>query len=359
MDCDGEATILWPSLPDELTLTILSACDNVETVTAACLVCRDWGRVGHEALAAVAARWAQMLLAPRDGGNPKDRAHAAVYSAVALDKPHRLTLLLDALPEFDLEARVSYRPIIEARGYARLTGSHQPTRFSVPRPHHPLYNCYVPAGDGLLAFAVGCGAVRCVEALAARHVPVCCTREALLWSALWASTRLWRLCAYRPRPQRCQDDMWHTVAHLPAVDGARLVDAVLALPIESAQVGTECIRPLHALLIVTGHTLDSLGHFWRGRPHDELIAWATSMLGRFVRAGYAPDDVVVGPDRRRRTEREFLTVRCTEYHAPDDLAFYQALLAALDDRDVGGKSDTILSSSPPLLLPPGGPLTPF
>ncbi|AVK74494.1 F-box domain containing protein [Pandoravirus quercus] len=357
---DSAGTLgLWSSLPDELTLAILSACDSVETVAAACLVCRDWGRVGHDALVVVAARWAQALLAPRDGGDPKDQACAVVCSAVALDKPHRLALLLDALPDFSLEARVSYRPIIEARGYARLTGSYQPTRFSVPRPHHPLYGCYVPAGDGLLAFAVGCGAVQCVEALAARHAPVCCTREALVWSALWASTRAWRLCAYRPRPRRCQDDLWHTVAHLPAVDGARLVDAVLALPIKSAPAGAECIRPLHALLIVTGHTLDNLGHFWRGRSRDELIAWATAMMGRFVRAGYGADDLVVGPDpNASRTERQFLALRCAECNS-GDRAFYQALLAALDDRGASGDLDiaahTLSSSS---LLPPGNALVP-
>lgn len=347
MHHDGEATKPWSSLPDELILAILSACDDVETVAAARLTCGDWGRVGREALAAVAARWARTLLAPRDGaGDPADQAHAAVCSAVALDKPHRLGLLLDALPAFDLGARVSYRPVIEARGYARLTGSHQPTRFSAPRPHHPLYGCYVPAGDGLLAFAVGCGAVRCVEALAARGAPACCARETLLWSALWASTRSWRLCAYRPRPRHCRDDLWHTVAHLPGVDGFRLVDAVLALPIEQTPAGAECIRPLHALLIVTGRTLDNLGHFWRGRPQDELIAWAAAMMRRFVRAGYGPDDVVVGADHvAGRTERQFLALRCAEC-GPDDRAFYRALLAALDDQGANEESHAAARASP-------------
>ncbi|AGO83486.1 F-box incomplete domain containing protein [Pandoravirus salinus] len=350
MDGGGEPTQPWSSLPDELTLAILSACDSVEIVATARLVCRGWGRVGHEALARVASRWTQTLLASRDGAaDPKDQAHAAVCSAVALDKPHRLALLLDALPDFDLAARVSYRPIIEARGYARLTGSFQPTRFSAPRPHHPLYGCYVPAADGLLAFAIGCGAVRCVEMLAARGAPVCGTREALVWAALWASTRSWRLCAYRPRAQRCQDDLWHTVEHLPAVDGVRLVDAVLALPVKCASLGAECIRPLHALLIVTGRTLDNLGHFWRGQPRDVLIAWATAMLGRFVCAGYSADDAVVGPDSVvGRTERQFLTRRCSECSA-DDRPFYQSLLAAVDNRHVGDESDvgTCTSPSPP------------
>lgn len=343
---DGEAARPWSSLPDELILAILSACDDVETVAAARLVCGDWDRVGREALAVVAARWARTLLAPRDGADPADQAQAAVCSAVALDKPHRLGLLLDALPAFDLDARVSYRPVIEAHGYARLTGSHQPTRFSAPRPHHPLYGCYVPAGDGLLAFAVGCGAVRCVEALAARGAPARCAREALLWSALWASTRSWRLCAYRPRPRRCQDDLWHTVAHLPGVDGDRLVDAVLALPIGQTPAGTECIRPLHALLIVAGRTLDNLGHFWRGRPQSELIAWAVAMMRRFVRAGYGPDDVVVGADHvAGRTERQFLALRCAECD-PDDRAFYRALLAALDDQDTDKESHAVACTSP-------------
>ncbi|AGO81944.2 hypothetical protein pdul_cds_58 [Pandoravirus dulcis] len=308
---DGEAARPWSSLPDELILAILSACDDVETVAAARLVCGDWGRVGREALAVVAARWARTLLAPRDGADPRRRP-----------------------------------PVIEARGYARLTGSHQPTRFSAPRPHHPLYGCYVPAGDGLLAFAVGCGAVRCVEALAARGAPARCAREALLWSALWASTRSWRLCAYRPRPRRCQDDLWHTVAHLPGVDGDRLVDAVLALPIGQTPAGTECIRPLHALLIVAGRTLDNLGHFWRGRPQSELIAWAVAMMRRFVRAGYGPDDVVVGADHvAGRTERQFLALRCAECD-PDDRAFYRALLAALDDQDTDKESHAVACTSP-------------
>nr|UMO79165.1 F-box domain containing protein [Pandoravirus belohorizontensis] len=346
MDRDDGAAKPWSSLPDELTLAILSACDDVDTVAAACLVCGDWGRVGREALAAVAARWARTLLAPRDGiGDPADQAQAAVCSAVALDKPHRLGLLLDALPAFDLGARVSYRPVIEARGYARLTGSHQPTRFSAPRPHHPLYGCYVPAADGLLAFAVGCGAVLCAEALAARGAPVHGAREALLWSALWASTRSWRLCAYRPMPRRYQDDLWHTVGHLPDVDGGRLVDAVLALPIEQTPAGAECIRPLHALLIVAGRTLDNLGHFWRGRPQDELIAWATAMMRRFVRAGYGPDDTVVGADHvAGRTERQFLALRCAEC-GPDDRAFYRALLAALDDQGASEESHTVAYTS--------------
>jgi hypothetical protein len=74
----------------------------------------------------------------------------------------------------------------------------------------------------------------------------------------------------------------------------RLIDAVLALPLEKAAVGTECIRPLHALLIVTGHTRDDLGQFWQHRSQDAMTAWSACMLARFVRAGYEPDDPVRG-----------------------------------------------------------------
>lgn len=306
---------------------VLAACGVPKTVAETRLVCRDWARVGRDALQVAVRQWARASLLPRGGCAAEDWRRAAVYSAVALDKPHRLGLFLDALVDFDLGARIDYGSLVSARGYVRITATDRlsDASTSARRPRRRRYDYVVPPSEGLLAFAVGCGAVRCVEALAARGAPVNCTREALLWSAMWASTRLWRLATHRATPRR-RHDKWTTLMRVPYVDAGRLVGAVLALPLARAPAGAECVRPLHALFIVAGLTVDGAGDLWLGWPRHRLMAWAVDLVGRFVRDGYEPDDVdpLLGC-----SERALLASCCAECD-PGDRAFFRALSAALD-----------------------------
>lgn len=320
--CDFSATP-WTALPDELTLLILAACDCVTTVAVARLVCRDWARIGADAMESVAKSWAASLVSARvPGCDPADVARAAVYSAVALDKPRRLALLLGALPGFDLAAPVTYRPTIEAKGYARLTGLDRPTRFDAPRPTQPFYAPHVPPAQGLLPFAIGCGAVHCARALAAAAAPVgSAGTGSLVWAALWAATRRWDLCVYDPGSYRDQDSTWRTIRRLPDVDGVALVEPVLALPATESLTDRICVHPVQALCIATINATDDTKSFWHDR-RDEMTAWACDVAERMARARHSDAD--------RTNDRLYLTALHGR-SPPDAQPFFDALIAVMDD----------------------------
>ncbi|AVK76740.1 hypothetical protein pmac_cds_52 [Pandoravirus macleodensis] len=313
----------WTTLPDELTLLILAACDCVTTVVAARLVCRDWARVGADAMESAAKSWAASLVSVRvPGCDPVDVARAAVYSAVALDKPRRLALLLDALPGFDLAAPVTYRPMIEAKGYARLTGLDRPTRFDAPRPTQPFYAPHVPPAQGLLPFAVGCGAVHCAQALAAASAPIgSAGTGSLVWAALWAATRRWHLCIYDPGSYRDQDSTWRTIRRLGDVDGLALIDTVLALPVSESLIDRICVHPVQALCIATINATDDTKAFWRDR-RDEMTAWACDVAARMARARHSDTD--------RAHDRLYL-ISLRDRSLPDARPFFDALINVMEE----------------------------
>ncbi|QBZ80665.1 F-box domain containing protein [Pandoravirus celtis] len=303
---------LWSSLPDELTLAILSACDSVETVAAACLVCRDWGRVGHDALVVVAARWAQALLAPRDGGDPKDQACAVVCSAVALDKPHRLILLLDALPDFTLRRASPTGPSSRRAG---MRASRAPTS----RRGSPCRARTTPSMAATCRRATACWPLPWVAAPcnASRHLPRGTPR-----SAAHAKHSCGRPCGRRRAPGAFAPTGRGRGA-AKTTCGTRWPIFRLSTAPDSSMPCSRC--PSKALRRGRMHTTAARAPH-RHRPHarqpgpllarparDELIAWAAAMMGRFVRAGYGADDLVVGPDpNASRTERQFLALRCAE-----------------------------------------------
>nr|UDO47280.1 F-box domain [Pandoravirus massiliensis] len=317
----------WLTLPDELTLLVLVACDCATAVANARLVCREWARVGADAMGSVAKSWAASLVSVRvPGCDPADVARTAVYSAVALDKPRRLALLLGALPAFDLAAPVTYRPTIEARGYARLTGLDRPTRFDAPRPTQPFYAPHVPPAQGLLPFAVGCGAVRCAQALAAAGAPAGSAGiESLVWAALWAATRSWHLCVYDPGSYRDQDSTWRTIQRLPAVDGLALVETVLALPASKPVDGRVCVHPVQALCIATVNATDDTKAFWHDR-RDEMTAWACSVAARISRARRS--------DAHRAHDHQYL-VKTRERAPLNARPFFDALIDVMEEIHAG------------------------
>lgn len=320
----------WAALPDELVLLILAACDCVTAVAAARLVCRDWARVGSDAMETVAKSWAGSLVSARvPGCDPADVARAAVYSAVALDKPRRLALLLDALPGFDLAAPVTYRPMIEAKGYARLTGLDRPTRFDAPRPTQPFYAPHVPPAQGLLPFAIGCGAVHCAQALAATGAPIgSAGTGSLVWAALWAATRHWHLCVYDPGSYRDQDSTWRTVQQLPDVDGLALIETVLALPAAESLIDRICVHPVQALCIATVNATDDTKAFWRDR-RDEMTVWACEVATRMARARHSDAD--------RAHDLCYLVSLC-DRSPPDARPFFDALINVVEEEACRAKS---------------------
>ncbi|AVK75662.1 hypothetical protein pneo_cds_55 [Pandoravirus neocaledonia] len=313
----------WLTLPDELTLLVLVACDCATTVASARLVCREWARVGADAMETVAKSWAASLVSVRmPGCDPADVARAAVYSAVALDKPRRLALLLDALPAFDLAAPVTYRPTIEAKGCARLTGLDRPTRFDAPRPTQPFYAPHVPPAQGLLPFAIGCGAVHCAQALAAAGAPAGNAGiGSLVWAALWAATRRWDLCVYDPGSYRDQDSTWRAVRRLPDVDGVALVETVLALPVTECLVDRVCVHPVQALCIATISATDDTKSFWRDR-RDEMTAWACDVAARMARARHSDAD---------RTHDLCYLAWLHDRSLPDARPFFDALINTMKE----------------------------